>query len=223
MLFELDHLFICASIGAPEAAHLLEFGLTEGTPNMHSGQGTANRRFFFRNAMIELLWVHDSNEAQSKATQDTRLWERWSGRGKGTCPFGLCFRPSAPNISELPFAAWEYRPRYLDSSRTIHVGTNSQVLSEPMLVYLAFGQRPERHSTIKPESLEHPAGLTKVTRVELVSPHSQTVSTELQDVIHANLVGMHEGGEYGIELGFDGERQGNTADFRPSLPLIFRW
>ncbi|MGH9760591.1 MAG: hypothetical protein ACREAC_07080, partial [Blastocatellia bacterium] len=33
MTFELDHLFICVSAGAPEADRLIEFGLTEGTSN----------------------------------------------------------------------------------------------------------------------------------------------------------------------------------------------
>lgn len=57
--FELDHVFIWTAAGAPEADLLRDFGLTEGPPNVHPGQGTANRRFFFHNAMLELLWVHD--------------------------------------------------------------------------------------------------------------------------------------------------------------------
>jgi len=48
-LFEVDHLFVCANLGAPEADSLIAFGLTEGAPNVHPGQGTANRRFFFHN------------------------------------------------------------------------------------------------------------------------------------------------------------------------------
>src|SRR5207249_2167482 len=47
MAFELDHVFICTAAGTPEAASLIAFGLTEGTPNTHPGQGTANRRFFY--------------------------------------------------------------------------------------------------------------------------------------------------------------------------------
>ena len=43
----LDHIFIRARPGAPEAEALKAFGLTEGSPNRHPGQGTANRRFFF--------------------------------------------------------------------------------------------------------------------------------------------------------------------------------
>lgn len=54
---EVDHVFVSASRGAPEARKLIELGLLEGSPNRHPGQGTANRRFFFANAMLELSWV----------------------------------------------------------------------------------------------------------------------------------------------------------------------
>jgi len=80
MRFELGHLFVCTAPGAPEAEKLVEFGLHEGLPNRHPGQGTANRPFAFANAMIELLWVSDAHEAQSERARRTLLWERWSGR-----------------------------------------------------------------------------------------------------------------------------------------------
>ncbi len=47
MAFELDHFFICTDINAWEADRLVSFGFTEGSASIHSGQGTANRRFFF--------------------------------------------------------------------------------------------------------------------------------------------------------------------------------
>ncbi|MGH8238896.1 MAG: hypothetical protein ACREXP_18010 [Steroidobacteraceae bacterium] len=50
---EVDHVFVSASVGAPEGDRLLDLGLVEGSPNRHPGQGTANRRFFFANAMLE--------------------------------------------------------------------------------------------------------------------------------------------------------------------------
>src|SRR5262245_20497294 len=93
MLMEFDHLFICTNSGASEADRLLEFGLTEGTRNIHLGQGTESRRFFFRNAMLEFLWVRDEREVQSDLISPTRLWERWRYRQTGYSPFGICFRP----------------------------------------------------------------------------------------------------------------------------------
>ena len=66
MAVELDLLFICLSRGAPEAKFLTRFGLIEGPRNVHPGKGTANRRFFFENAILELLWVEDPSEAQNE-------------------------------------------------------------------------------------------------------------------------------------------------------------
>lgn len=149
MAFELDHLFICTTIDAPEAEQLVSFGLTEGTPNVHPGQGTANRRFFFRNFMLELLWIHSPEEARSEPIQPVHLWERWVDRSHGACPFGFCLRSAAHPVGILPFSTWEYRPPYLPASLNIPVATNAAVLTEPMLFYLAFGQRPDTYPTEK--------------------------------------------------------------------------
>ena len=65
MGYEIDHLFVLTEVGGPSAEALVRFGLTEGPPNRHEGQGTANRRFFFNNAMLELLWVESEDEARS--------------------------------------------------------------------------------------------------------------------------------------------------------------
>ena len=47
VVYEVDHVFVWVDVGAPAADQLVSFGLTEGDPNVHPGQGTANRRFFF--------------------------------------------------------------------------------------------------------------------------------------------------------------------------------
>jgi len=100
-MLSVDHVFICCSPGAPEARALLELGLVEGSGNRHPGQGTANRRFFFSNAYLELLWVSNEEEARSPEAQDTRLWQRWLERNQAACPFGILFRTDE---SPLPFA-----------------------------------------------------------------------------------------------------------------------
>jgi hypothetical protein len=105
MAFELDHIFICTSVNAPEAEQLVSFGLVEGTSQVHPGQGTANRRFFFKNMMLELLWVNSPIESQSSAIRPTHLWERRSGGNSGVCPFGFSLRHTTPLAScNLPFS-----------------------------------------------------------------------------------------------------------------------
>ena len=94
MTLKLHHIFVCTSEGAPEAEALLDVGLIEGSPNIHPGQGTANRRFFFERGFLELLWVHDKPEAQAPLTAPTKLWDRWVERGRTANPFGICFSSS---------------------------------------------------------------------------------------------------------------------------------
>jgi Glyoxalase-like domain len=219
--FELDHVFICTDIGAPEADRLRDFGLTEGAPNVHPGQGTANRRFFFHNAMLELLWVHTPKEAQSAACRPTRLWERWNGRHSAALPFGICLRPQHSPMAALPFSAWAYTPTYLPSPAVIHVGENSASLAEPMLFYVAFGCRPDQASSRYP--LEHATGFREMTSLQIQCPQSGPPSAALRAVVDMGIVIVRIGTPALMELGFDGETCGQSMDFRPGLPLVLHW
>ena len=68
MAFGFDHAFVFVGAGAPDADFgLVAAGLVEGTPNIHPGQGTQNRRFFFQNGMIEFLWVHSRGRGQERS------------------------------------------------------------------------------------------------------------------------------------------------------------
>ena len=223
MAFELDHLFICTDIGACEAERLVSFGLVEGTSNTHPGQGTANRRFFFHNAMLELLWVHDTQEAKSELIRPTSLWERWTNRKDNTCPFGVGLRPGTSGSDTVAFSSWAYRPPYLSDTLSIAVGTNSNVLTEPMIFQIPFGKRPDQYPTEKAQPLQHRVGLREITRIELVSPTADNSSPEFQAVIDTNQLRVRVGVEYCVELGFDWEVQGHQVDFRPGLPLILSW
>jgi hypothetical protein len=85
---ELDHLFICVSPGASEA-ETTDRARPGGRSAQHaSGQGTANRRFFFANGMLELLWVADEAEAQSEMARPTLLGSVGRSETQGASPFG---------------------------------------------------------------------------------------------------------------------------------------
>ena len=132
--FELDHVFIGTGAGAPEADALVEFGLREGEPNTHPGQGTANRRFFFENMMLELVWVDNERDAKSPLAKRLHTWERWKGRRGEASPFGVCLRPADLTTQTLPFAGWAYRPPYF-APRFIHIGKNSASIHEPLICF----------------------------------------------------------------------------------------
>jgi hypothetical protein len=133
---EIDHIYICTETKAPAGDLLKEFGLEEGTPNTHPGQGTASRRFYFHNLMLELLWVDNVEEVQNERTKPMRLFERCLLRTNEISPFGIGFRPTTDKDETVPFSTWDYHPIYLPDFLSIKVADKSP-LSEPMyFIYL---------------------------------------------------------------------------------------
>lgn len=226
----LDHLLICCSAGAPEAARLIEAGLTEGSPNRHPGQGTANRRFFFRNAYLELLWVESVAEAQSEPASHLRLFDRWAGRVSGTCPFGAGFRPGAGPPSAAgpsaaagpPFASWAYTPSYLPPGTAIDVAFSTS-LNEPELFFLAFAQRPDTYTGGRREPVMHAIEVQEITRATIHLPESARLSAAAERVQAAGLLDYRRGPRHLLEIEFDGGRREAGADLQPDLPLLLRW
>ena len=215
MQIELDHLFVCTALGAPEAEKLVQFGLHEGTPNQHPGQGTVCRRFSFANAMIELFWVNDASEAQSQRTRRTLLWERWSGRQTSASPFGICVRPVHPQDTGSPFLAWDYRPAYLPDPLSMQIGEAG--IEEPLWVYLSFMRRAQREGWFT----EHPIGIREITRLTLTTPMPLR-SNASQKIIESGVLETRTGATSLLEIEFDGHRRKEHVDFRPHLPIIFQ-
>lgn len=221
MTLVFDHLFICTSVGAPEAEALRQLGLFEGSSNDHLGQGTRNRRFFFRNAMLELLWVVNEQEVESDAIAPTRLGPRWRYRQNGECPFGLLFRQDPQQTSSsLPFSTWDFCPPYLPAPLKIDVAAGT-ASTEPLIAVIPFGGRPDGFSSEHRQPLEHPLGVQEVTQVRLTLP--QPLSRAVGALQSAGLVSFASGPDYLAELEFDDGTQGKVSDLRPALPLCLRW
>jgi hypothetical protein len=207
---ELDHLFVMTAEGAPEADALVAHGFTEGPPNRHPGQGTANRRFFFGNAFLEFLWVEDEAEARSDVVSRTRLLDRWQGRRTGASPFGVCLRPGTSGEQPL-FRVWNYRPPYLPEGTAIQMATNSERTDEPLLFVLPSGRRPAS-----------PGSPREVTRVVIETPVAAP-SGEAIALAHSRIVEWRRAATHGMLLEFDRGGGGGLADLRPALPLQLRW
>lgn len=215
MRIELDHLIVCTAPGAPEAEELVQFGLHEGPPNRHPGQGTACRRFSFVNAMTELFWVIDPDEAQSESTKRTLLWERWSSRQGSACPFGICVRPINPQDTGSPFPGWEYRPAYLPDPLSMRIGEAG--IEEPMWVHLSFMRRAHREGWFT----THPIGVREITRLALTTP-TPLRSEASQKMVECGVLAARTGATYLLEIEFDGHQRKEQVDFRPHLPVIFQ-
>lgn len=203
MTLQLHHIFVCTSPGAPEADALLDAGLIEGSPNIHPGQGTANRRFFFKNGFLELLWVHDKHEAQSAITSPTNLWDRWVNRDTGTNPFGLCFSSTKGVTSALSFATWEYRPPYLSDGRCF-LFADKLPLSEPEVFLLNW---PQAQSSPETEPSNHPLGLYDMRSVSVGLPEPASASDTLNNIRGAGLIKIHQSVAPELVIEFISERE----------------
>jgi hypothetical protein len=214
---EIDHVFVCCSFGAPEGDALVRLGLREGSPNTHPGQGTANRRFFFANTYLELLWVSDPDQVMSGAARRTRLWDRWSMRESGACPFGIVLRPGATHPAPLPFPTWSYCPAYLPEGLSIEIAEGTS-LAEPELIYLPFAFRSGPPAS---EPIDHILPFRRVCGVTVGLPESATLSPATQMIQRGGLVAFRTEGAYTLELRFAAERE-VAHDLRPALPLVLR-
>lgn len=212
MTYELDHIFILSDVNAPSADKLVDAGITEGEPNIHRGQGTTNRRFFFNNSMIEYIWIHDEDEASNAQTKPTYLLSRWQGRAS-TSPFGICFRPTSDEQMP-PFPAWDYTPKYLPDGMSIQIANTVNQLEEPFLFFAATAYSADKEVT-------HPAGMGNITAVEVTHPHRNSRSQSIDAIQH--IITFTTGDKHLLTITFDDHQQGKTLNFQPDLPLIIRY
>lgn len=215
MTIALDHVFICCDPAGPQATALLDIGLVEGSGNVHLGQGTSNRRFFFEGAFIELLWVSDAEEAQSALTAPTKLGSRWLGRKHGACPFGIAFSPAGDVVANPPFAAWAYEPKYLPPSKKIWFAQGT-TLHEPELFYLAW---PHPQASVAAQTKHHPNGLVRLLSASVGLLAGTPLSQAALAVQHAGLLNFYTADQYELRLLFE-SRQPVVFDLRPTLPLV---
>jgi hypothetical protein len=199
MTLQLDHVFVCCAREAPEAQALLDAGLIEGARNVHPGQGTANRRFFFDRGFIELLWVHDEAQARSPRTRRTRLWERWSQRVDGANRFGICLSSSPDVPHQLPFPTWAYEPAYLPPGRCIYFA-DYLPLTEPELFVLGWPQTPAPVA----RELRQRLPLQEMLQVSIGLPDADSTSPALATAQHARLVDVHESATPELLVRFSG-------------------
>ncbi len=218
MALHVHHVFVCTSVGAPEAGDLLDAGLVEGSPNTHFGQGTANRRFFFESGFLELLWVYDERDAQSPLVAPTRLWDRWSGRGRAANPFSICFSSPDGIDSGLPFPSRAYRPDYLSNGRCFLFADNLP-LSEPEVFVLSW---PQVQSSPKTEPMRHPLGLCEMRSVSVGLSDPTSISSSLRAIRDAGLVEVHHSAAPELVIGFTSQKEVQHSVPALGLTLVGR-
>jgi len=212
-----DHAFIGCTTGAPQGDALLRLGFAEGSGNTHPGQGTANRRFFFENFMLELVWVADLAEAQNARTRRTRLAERIQGVDIQVSPFGIIFRSTSTPPAPAPFATWSYTPVYLPPGLAMQIAEGTS-LYEPELFYLPF----LRSGTARrPEPVSHALPIRRVRGLSVGLQDRSALSAASRCAEKHGLVRYFDAPQPLLEILFEGPA-GMHFDLRPELPLVFR-
>jgi hypothetical protein len=213
MTIELDHFFILTDPGAPQANLLSGLGVIEGATNNHPGQGTANRRFFFSNSMLELIYIRDIDEAKSGPGSRLRFVER--AASASASPFGLILR-AGPGMSGEAFPGWRYYPEYLEEGQYFHIGGNSELLAEPLCVFMPF------HLPVSERQSQPVGSFATITEIRISVPVDRP-SPVLETIAGCELISLQLKEPHRMELVFNEEREGKFRDFQPELPLIIRW
>jgi Glyoxalase-like domain len=212
-----DHAFIGCRTGAPEGDALLRLGFVEGSGNTHPGQGTANRRFYFENFMLELVWITDPAEARNERTRPTRLWERCQGQDSQVSPFGIIFRSTGTPPASPPFATWSYLPLYLPQGLAIQIAEGTS-LDEPELFYLPFLRRGAAQ---RPEPTSHALPIRRIRGISVGLRDRNSLSAASRCAEKQGLMSYFDAPQPLLEILFEGP-DGMRIDLRPELPLMFR-
>jgi len=214
MNLELHHFFILVEPGGKVAELLAAIGMQEGTRNTHEGQGTSNRRFFFSNGALELLWIHSDKEAMQGPGQGMLLAER--AKGKKASPFGVIFNRKDDIDLEMPFRGWKYKPDYFQSPWAFHIGDNSNNTVEPLCVYMPFVEPGMQKGS------DENVLFNTISKVIVYTP-SKSLSHVINVVNKADRLSVKRGQEHLMEITFNDNKDDLSHDFRPDIPLIVHW
>jgi Glyoxalase-like domain len=203
----IDHIFIFTDDNGKVADELVDCGFTEGSNRIHVGQGTTNRKFYFDNFFLEILWVHNVNEITSDKTKPMGLWQRAEYRNNRFSPFGLCL-VNSDDTETIFEGAFKYQPDYFPQGMEIDIIKNEDQTDFPWTFRLPFkGQKkPENEPTI------HKNGLSVLTKAifeyELISD-----STFRENFKNQTQIQFIKSTRHWLNLIFDKGKQGKIQEF----------
>ncbi len=213
----IDHIFIFSNQQGREADELVKFGFTEGSSRMHPGQGTTNRKFYFDNFFLEILWVISEEEIRSPITSMTKLWERSQFSHNGCAPFGLCLTNTA-ETDKLFAESERYQPAYFPNGMTIDIITNQNSPYLPWTFRLPY-LGPQK---VADEPRHHQNGIQSLTKVAFEIPDDHQNQTFLDAFNSTEMITFQWGEQLNLMLEFDHGMQKKEKTFK-DLSLKIRY
>ncbi|WP_147392216.1 hypothetical protein [Algoriphagus lacus] len=196
-----------------EADLFLSAGFLEGINRIHPGQGTRNRKFYFENFYLEIIWENDPWELESDLIRKTGLTDRVRFEASGFSRFGLGLENT--DESDSVFLECEYyQPIYFPEGMQFEILSNRE---NPALPWTFRGPF-KGPKTDYAESLDHSNGIRRLTQAIFQIPESAQIEflNRFQD--HPQLR-FEPSEKSGLLLEFDGRSQGIFLEF-PRLDLV---
>lgn len=223
---ELDHIFVCTPFLAADAQRLVEFGLQPGRSRIHAGQGTENVCFFFDNAYLELLGLHDEAEVRSPLVAPLGLWERLHWQQTGACPFGISLQLKAGTLEARSSETWSYAAPFLPSGATLPIFTPPGAVELP-LVFLSPVAVTPAQSPARPDlPLEHLGDRRILEQVLLQLPAATALHKMPSLLNHLAQIQIAPAESpkkpFHLELVWQSSTDPIAHTFSPDLPLSIR-
>jgi Glyoxalase-like domain len=211
-----DHIFIFTNDQGKVADQLVEFGLKEGSNRVHAGQGTTNRKFYFKNFFLEILWVYDETEINSELIKPIGLWQRAAYHSNEFSPFGLCI-VNTDETDKLFENAFKYQPVYFPEGMTIDILKNEHQPNFPWTFRLPFKGQKKNET----EPTNHENGIVELTKIEFCVEKSYDENFT-KSFLGQEKINFTQSDKTWLNLTFDNAKQGLKKDFE-DLKLTIRY
>lgn len=206
-IMNIDHIFIFTDDNGKVADELVDFGLTEGSNRIHVGQGTKNRKFYFDNFFLEIIWIHKKNEIISNKTKPMGLWQRADFKNNNFSPFGLCIVNSED--TEILFEkAFKYQPDYFSKGMEIDIIKNENQTDLPWTFRLPFKEQKKYEN----EPTNHKNGISFLTKA-IYEFRVSTESTFLENFKNEKNIQFIKSSRHWLNLIFDNGKQKKKQEF----------
>jgi hypothetical protein len=231
---DLDHVILWTAENAPDTSIFKNKGFMIDSRSMqHMGFGTGGRYLFFYNIYIELFYVTNDSEYQSKyegiMDQSRPNWKQ-----SGSSPFGLGLAQIPYDTTNFPFPVKSVQAPWMKPNSSLFIATSVyKNTAEPMaLIVPPYMVHPKYENIREIEMLtdsvrktrlmrstNHPNGIRSLSHLKLTCTESFLSSTmvALNKISDCEVV---TGKEHLLELTFDKHIQNKTFDFRPNLDLV---
>jgi len=236
-LFKIDHVLVWVEDPGKMKAKIEALGF-KGVPDslsqVHQGQGTSGRYFYFLNGYLELIYVNDLEEFQDniKANDLLDFAERKNHAENGFSPFGIGLKMKEYAPQTIPFETIKYRQSWMKEGKHIYSAADSKKHKVEPSVFVVYpeiaSEEFENEDSLSriPEEYaiwrsfhKHKNGVKKITKLIYTLKKSGKNSNTLEALKKMDMIDFKLGEEYFLEIYFDNHRQKKKVDLRPELPI----